>query len=112
MAAAVIVAAAIMAAVIMAAADIIVDFMAAAIGVAVATGAAGDAGIGGTGFGTHTVCNQVLFVTKPISVVTSIAIVTLGVAVGRPLFPCDANRFHSNPILARSSSNCLNANTI
>jgi hypothetical protein len=36
---------------------IVVDFMAAAIGVAVATGAAGDAGIGGTGFGTHTVCN-------------------------------------------------------
>jgi hypothetical protein len=45
-------------AVIMAAADIIVDFMAAAIGAAVATGAAADAGIGGTGFGTHTVCNR------------------------------------------------------
>ena len=44
--------------VIMVAADFMVDFIAAAIGVAVATGAAGDAGIGGTGFGTHTVCNR------------------------------------------------------
>jgi hypothetical protein len=43
---------------IMVAADFMVDFIAAAIGVAVATGAVGDAGIGGTGFGTHTVCNR------------------------------------------------------
>jgi hypothetical protein len=46
---------------IMVAADIMADFIAAVIGVAVATGAAGDAGIGGTGFGTHTVCNRADF---------------------------------------------------
>jgi hypothetical protein len=46
---------------IMVAADFMVDFIAAAIGVAVATGAVGDAGIGGTGFGTHTVCNRADF---------------------------------------------------
>jgi hypothetical protein len=50
--------------VIVAAADFIADFMAVAIGVAaatgasVATGAVGDVGIGGTGFGTRTVCNR------------------------------------------------------
>jgi uncharacterized protein with LGFP repeats len=40
---------------VVAAADFMVDIIAAAIGVAVATMAAEDAGIGGTGFGTHTV---------------------------------------------------------
>ena len=63
---------------IMVAADTMVDFIAAAIGVAVATGAAGDAGIGGTGFG------PILFVTEPISVITSIA--TVGGGCWRPFF--------------------------
>jgi hypothetical protein len=78
---------------------IVVDFMAAAIGVAVATGAAGDAGIGGTGFGTHTVCNW-----------HRSQLLHWGAAVGRPLLY--ATQIDFTPISARASSNCLNANTI
>ncbi|HEV7983551.1 MAG TPA: hypothetical protein VGP86_11700 [Xanthobacteraceae bacterium] len=77
---------------------IVVDFMAAAIGVAVATGAAGDAGIGGTGFGTHTVCNwhrsRLLHWGRLLAV------------------PFSMRRKPISLQYQRASSNCLNANTI